>query len=469
VAPPRLVTTHEVAAFLNDNEWRYLDVLRVLKDLLADYALSEEGRVVVYSIYSRGFKQRGGSEFKEVWQIKWKVNHRRTQRRRSAAIQDIGDIIGLTVVCNYPSQVALAESYLDRCRGAGILSIRDRETKREKGYRARHLTVGLCDRQYRGVWCEVQIKTVLHDAWTRWNHDLTYKPRGSLPRDIDDRMDQISGTLTVAESYTEQLKDGIETNWRLERKAKDAARLAMIDIVSSQIGVQPPKTKRSHEYVSIVVELRDNPKPYRAGVLGDPPVAPMLARIDRLARQGYDVKSCWAIIMLAALRDDDDLDYVALDYIDRWVNAARAHDDRTNALRTKAFALFVFNHLPAAADAAELELEVWERGSDRQEIAASRANVAAYLAEVGHERMEERARELVEKVIEYRGRENLPPDELDTVGLVKIVFGKTKGEIQDGIRLCKEAVEAYEEPDNLTAKAFFELRKSLAKERLDRL
>jgi hypothetical protein len=72
------VTSHEVAAFLNDNAWRYLDVLRVVKDLLGDYMALDEGRGVVQSIYSRGQKQRGGGEFKDVWQIKWNVN---TERR----------------------------------------------------------------------------------------------------------------------------------------------------------------------------------------------------------------------------------------------------------------------------------------------------------------------------------------------------------------------------------------------------
>jgi ppGpp synthetase/RelA/SpoT-type nucleotidyltranferase len=470
MAPLRLITTHEVAAFLNDNEWRYLDVLRVLKDLLDGYALTEEGRVVVYSVYSRGVKQRGGSEFKDVWQIKWKVNDKRTHGRPTFAIQDVGDVIGLTVVCNYPSQVALAEAYLDARREAGILDIRDPETKREQGYRARHLTVGLCDRQYRGVRCEVQLKTVLHDAWTRWNHDLTYKPQGALPRDIDDQMHTISGALTLAESHTELLKEGIEKNWQLEQKAKDAARLAIVAVASAQVGTAAPTTERSRKYIEVVVKLRDNPTPYRSGGLDEEPVATMLARIDALADGGYDVPSCWAMIVLAALRDADDLDYVALDYIERWVNSASDQADRLKALRSKAFALFVFNHLPAAADAAELELEETERTGDEEAIALSQANVAAHLAEVGHDRMAERARELAEAVIDYRGRDDLPADELDTIGLVKIVFGETKEEIREGMELCKEAVEeAGDEPGKLAAKAFYELRMNLAKERLERL
>jgi ppGpp synthetase/RelA/SpoT-type nucleotidyltranferase len=467
VAAPRLVTTHEVAAFLNDNAWRYLDVVRALRERLEAYALTEEGRVVVYSIYSRGLKQPGGSEFKAVWQIRWKVNEKRTHGRPGFAIQDVGDIIGITAVCNYPGQVRLVEAHLDDLRRAGSLELRDRETKGDDGYAARHLTASLCDRQYRGVRCELQIKTVLHDAWTRWAHDLTYKPRGALPREIHSQMNAISGSLTSAEGYTQLLKDAIEKNWRLERKTKEAARLAMIQLVSAQVRHSNPKTKRGREYVAIVTELEHRPARYKSGALDKAPVARMLARIDGVAKKGYDFESCWAMTMLAALRDSDDLDYQALDYVERWVLAAVDHADKTNALRLKAFAFFVFNNLPAAADAAELELEVTERAGVEADTILSKANAAAHLAEAGDPRMAGRARELIGDVVSFRGGEDkLMQDELDTVGLVQIVFGEAD-EIRRGRKLCKKALDL--DLQNPAAQAFYELRKRLAKEKLDRL
>lgn len=46
----RQVTTEDVAGYLNNNAWRYLEALEVVRQLLIGYRFSEEGRNAIYAI-----------------------------------------------------------------------------------------------------------------------------------------------------------------------------------------------------------------------------------------------------------------------------------------------------------------------------------------------------------------------------------------------------------------------------------
>ena len=74
------LTATQVSHYLNKNAWRYLEALKIIKGFFDDFRFSEEGgRTVIYSIYSRGERQRGGDELKEAWKVKEKVNKMRTE------------------------------------------------------------------------------------------------------------------------------------------------------------------------------------------------------------------------------------------------------------------------------------------------------------------------------------------------------------------------------------------------------
>jgi hypothetical protein len=454
------VTSQEVAAFLNANAWRYLDVLRVVKDLLADYMASDEGRGVVYTIYSRGQKQRGGGEFKDVWQIKWNVNESRRGDEPLFAIQDVDDIIGVTLVCNYRWQIELAEKFLLSCEKAGNLVVLEAEDKDLRGYKARHLVVGLPDPKYTGIQCELQLKSVLHDAWARWAHDLIYKPRGALPIGMYDQMAAVSKQLEATDEMIAAFKRQIEQSWDRLRERREAS---SFEIVSAMWDVLPDDDERRQTLGPIAQELIDHPTKYRASDVGG-----ILQRIEDFADGSYDLPVCWAITTLAALREDDDLDQLALDRIERCIGASDELVHRIGAFSLKAQALFMFNQLPDAVEASLLALDCAQRYGNEETLALCRLNVATFLAELGDKRMGPSARALMAKVKEFRdGEENLQRVELDTLGLVEIVFGETREAVAEGMRLCKAALA--KEPENPAAQRYCELHTLLAEDKLAQL
>lgn len=464
---PRQVSGADVATFLNENAWRYLEALRVLKDLLEEYAESDEGRDVVHSIYSRGNKQRGRSEFKDAWQVKLKVTRQREHGNPRFAVQDVNDIIGITVVCNYRGQVNLVERLLRRNADAGMLAVVDEEDKDELGYRARHLVVTLGERRYAGIQCEIQIKTVLHDAWTRWSHDLTYKPSGSIPGSLPERMSALSAQLSAVDLLTESFKADIDELWKRERKRKEACISALVDDVAGSL---EPTTDQPETYRSLVKEAA---KPrYRTG-----DCRRLLDQI--LGFEASYAHICWALAVLAARRESDDLDFVALDHIERLVLRSSTDEERVFAFTLKGLALFVFNKIPAAVEASESALESarsLERSAQTAEVAAAAAeaattcmgNIATYLAELGNVSVERRARGLMDEVVAARGGvEQLEDNELDTLGLIKIIYGRTKAEVTDGKRLCRNA--GSRKPADKTARAFSRMHVQLADEKLSQL
>jgi ppGpp synthetase/RelA/SpoT-type nucleotidyltranferase len=457
----------EVAGFLNDNAWRYVDALQALKDLLGRYAVTNEGRAVVHSIYSRGHKQRGGHELKACWQIRWKVNHERENGRPGFPIQDLDDIVGLTVVCNFHNQIDDVVGFLrtDPAAQELIRELTPKPPKDASGYRAQHFVAKLRDATYSGVLCEVQIKGVLDDAWARWQHDLTYKPQGPLPENVVERMAMVSNHLRLAGELTESFKDEIEAHWKRDRARQDAQRMLVAHLITEDI--PPLAGKRGAEFKSILRELFRNASRYSTG---DP--GPMLARIEAFALEEFDPHSCWAMIQLAAIRATDDLDFVALDRIDRNVALARDPLERVIVLNIKAIALFLFGQLADAVEVSELALEAALQVAGHPEVVAScQANLAYSLAEFGDKRGAARAKRLVEEFLAASGGEKkLSGGDLHTVGLVKIVFGETREEVEEGLDLCKRGVRrTTPAAAQKIARAFLRLHEQLAKERLERM
>src|SRR6266571_879488 len=109
----RIITSNVVTAFLSRNTWRYLEVQQAILDLLSEFKQSTRGRAIIYAIYSRADKQRGREPLKEAWQIKEKVNRQRSGNPSDPHfdIQSVTDIIALTVVCLYPSGIAVVKKF----------------------------------------------------------------------------------------------------------------------------------------------------------------------------------------------------------------------------------------------------------------------------------------------------------------------------------------------------------------------
>lgn len=470
------VSTDDVAGYLSNNAWRYLEALEVLRQLLIGYRFSEEGRNAIYAIYTRRHRQAGGEEFKAARKIKDKTNNMRTLGLPSKKmppnpnfpVQHVGDIIAMTAVCLYPSEIKRVRNFILSKRDEGVLEVYGDEEKKEKGYVAHHLVLGLREHKYAGIRCEVQLKTIVHDAWTAWTHDLTYKPRGRLPGagGIKDHLKDLSDQLTAVESMGQRFRDFLVKEWDREHRRRETARLRLIE--SIMFRQPPPDDERSEAYLRIARDLRENGDTYRSGI-----VSKVLGEIRQLAGNSPDVYSSKLLLYLAMLRADDDLDYVAVDMIDEWVFRVDALE-RVMALNFKGLACYGLNRIPEAIDVTEKVLQEAESVPGGP-FMMPRQNLAHYLAEMGGEpdgHVAERARGLADEARAIaESKDPIPPQLLaqllDTLGFVKIVFGRSRSEIEEGIALCQQAYNLAPDDFKPASKGYLELHEEIAKDRLE--
>ncbi len=463
------VTTDDVAGYLNNNAWRYLETIEILRGLLNTYRLSEEGRNAIYTIYSRRHRQPGGDEFKAARKIKEKTNKMRTSgvlRKNdpdpSFPIQHIGDIIAMTIVCFYPSDKEIVRTFILSKKQQGLVDIYDDEDKRDQeGYVARHLIIGLTDPKFAGIRCEVQIKTLVHDAWTAWTHDLTYKPKGRLRGSIREHMQDLSGQLSKIEKTSQQIRHELWKWWDQDRRKKETIRLRLFESMFSK---PPTDADRTAVYERILEDLRMNAPTYRRGR-----IPAVRQEIKEFARNKPDLHSAQLLLYLALLRDDDDLDYDVLDMIDHWVFSVDGLE-RLKALTFKGLAYWGFHRYDEAIDTAEKALHTSESVTGGP-FSMVRQNLAHYLAELGGEpdsHVAARAREFAQNArLIAQSKNDVRPQLLDTLGFVEIIFGRNRSEIEGGLTLCRRAYELSQEDFKEAQKGFLELHEEIAGERLE--
>ena len=144
----------------------------------------------------------------------------------------IEDIAGVRVVCLYRSDL---EKIGKIVANNFIVVSSDIKTQRtpstEFGYMADHYVVMLSEEckgpRYNNlklIKCEIQVRTVLMDAWDSISHHLDYKQEIDIPSNLRRDFYALSGLFYVADTHFEMLKDSIFTiNSKLQKSVEDNA------------------------------------------------------------------------------------------------------------------------------------------------------------------------------------------------------------------------------------------------------
>ncbi len=106
-----------------------------------------------------------------------------------AARDNIFDIAGIRVVCNFVDDVYAVAEMLINQRDVTLITKKDYiENPKENGYRSLHLVVSVPVYLMSGmqeVPVEIQIRTVAMDFWASLEHNLRYKKTKNIPKNID--------------------------------------------------------------------------------------------------------------------------------------------------------------------------------------------------------------------------------------------------------------------------------------------
>lgn len=457
----------KVRQFLKEHEKSYRELLDRVKSACRAVA-TELGSQVVLRVYDRTDKQ-GGEALKDAA----KLLDATARPVRKADLKKINDIIGVTMVVQYPDQIGLA---LDRLK-ASLEKFAEQTARKDlkETYFATHATYKSKSVTHGGILCEVQCKTILHDAWSAKMHDLTYKPLGSMDPRMKGLIEAISLSLEGLERQSQIARDMILSRQAGERKPFQASLVAFLAGVEGELlkrftGEGAPKDPLA-ELRNAVKDLAEN------GDKSDELVAELGGRIQASIETELEAGPAWliAVRFAGALSGPEASRFLG--------NAADALFDNLQSLRDKelitepemraipigfyalqdfARALEHVDKLLAQTEALKLSDECirilkFNKATwllERESLRPSKAALATAIKEEVEALVAE-----VRPVLEMKDEAVVR----DTDGLMLIVFGRTKEEVRAGIDMCMDAGEPVEgdELETTVALAYAEWRNQI--------
>jgi len=148
---------------------------------------------------------------KEVESLRSKLSRKHYKN----PLEDITDFAGVRVVCNYEADsikvASLIRSEFDICEHVDKSSDLGVD---KMGYHGAHFIVMLGPRysgtRYDGICalkCEIQVRTVLQDAWAMISHQLDYKNEDSVPPRLRRDLNNVSALLEIAQRTFDNVRD----------------------------------------------------------------------------------------------------------------------------------------------------------------------------------------------------------------------------------------------------------------------
>ena len=166
----------------------------------------------------------------------------------NCTFQDITDVIALTVLCTYSSDIPPFLVWLRRSFDVTPGLDDDALRQYESGHRGYHFVMRLGTSEqaadpHLNLPCELQVKTVIEEAFDAKSHDLAYKP-GYLEvgKELKEQFSILSTALHAIDRQSEFLKTLIlqeEHDINLRRSACIELYLQNFEDVPTQIGLNP--------------------------------------------------------------------------------------------------------------------------------------------------------------------------------------------------------------------------------------
>jgi putative GTP pyrophosphokinase len=129
-------------------------------------------------------------------------------------LEEATDLAGVRIVYLYLTDQPMIEEIIER--EFNIIEKTDTVEKAEPdrfGYGALHYLVKLGKKSsgaryddLKDLTCEIQVKTVLQDAWSMVAHHLSYKQESDVPRELRRKLNALSGLFETADDQFDKLR-----------------------------------------------------------------------------------------------------------------------------------------------------------------------------------------------------------------------------------------------------------------------
>lgn len=138
-----------------------------------------------------------------------------TRKQYSDPLNEVTDLAGARVVCAYESELAVVAEVIeanfevreriDKARDLGV----DRMGYNGKAFVVK-LGTGYAGGRYEGITnllCEIQVRTILQDAWAIIDHQLVYKNEESTPKRLRRDLNNVASLLEIAQGIFDSVKE----------------------------------------------------------------------------------------------------------------------------------------------------------------------------------------------------------------------------------------------------------------------
>lgn len=144
--------------------------------------------------------------------LKDKLNRKKEDRK---GLRDMPDLAGVRVVCLYEADLKIVNQIIN----SGF-DVTEQENKADNlgadrmGYHGFHFIVQLNENfkgprydNLRGLNCEIQVRTVLQDAWSIISHHLVYKYESSIPDKLKRDLNNVMSLLEIGQEIFDSVNE----------------------------------------------------------------------------------------------------------------------------------------------------------------------------------------------------------------------------------------------------------------------
>lgn len=458
------VALRDVDNFITRNRRDYERFLDIVYREMGEYRDLRKNSSPIYRIYTRADKQIGGEKLKSRLGIAKKLaGWRDNDPGGRISVSKIHDIIGITVVTYFESEVKKVVDALKRARFRSFSVVSEDEIRRDD-YNADHVVVRQNGRgmAFGGFLCEIQIKSLLHDSWSTRTHDI-YKDRNRTP-EIDRRVAALTKLVVSLEQQSDMLREELESHSIDDNVRRDAAAIRLLYQLTQ---AQKDAVQHGKGNAHLATQLLKNRDYFSDCAMDDHALVQALNTWHE-AREasGNFQEACRFMTVLALLRTSRDFDNEAIEAVNTWFETAETEEESAKALSLCALTNWALGNSGDAIRAARQLVEhVHARG---MKTSTAQWNLAYYLAEECYvmENPQLHAAELHalidEQCLGDDDRQSM--SFRDTLGAIKIMTATTRKEIFEGQRLCQDAWKWASESadDQQIFQLFYDLHESRA-------
>ena len=170
--------------------------------------------------------------------IKYQIKHRvkdfrgyfkKLTARQQGETAPISDILGVRIICPFLEDLSLVETaLLERFPIPEVHRKGEARSFQEFGYDSIHLLLDLEERPMAHPLpevehlCEIQLRTILQDAWAEVEHELIYKSDWSIPTDqIRRKLAALNANLTLSDIIFQELREFQREVFRKQERRRD--------------------------------------------------------------------------------------------------------------------------------------------------------------------------------------------------------------------------------------------------------